>query len=223
MIKAISEHLWEKSMKIIRKINLILLILMPVLMFNSCSQIKSITQALENIKRLQFKLQNVDGFSLAGIGLNGKSTLSDFSITDGLRLTQAFATKSFPAEFILNVAAKNPNDGTGGSKQTNAVLEGLDWRLYIDDVQTVSGNIDRKIEIPGTGQTTIIPVRVSLDLYKFFNDKGYEGIINLALALGGVKSSTSRIKLDAQPTVSTPIGSMVYPGRITIFDKSFSS
>jgi len=175
------------------------------------------------MQRLQFKLENINSFSLAGIGISNKNSLKDFSLSDGFKLTNAFASNSFPAEFTLNVSARNPNDGTGGSQQVSASLAGLDWQLYIDDVPTISGNISSPLEIPGTGQSTIIPLRMSLDLYKFFQNKGYEGIVNIALALGGVKSSPARLKLDARPTVNTPFGPIVYPGRITIMDKQFTN
>lgn len=193
------------------------------LLLVSCSSLTKITQTLTNLQRLQFKLEDVNGFHLSGINLSNKSQLSDFSLADGLKLTQSFQSKNFPARFVLNVAALNPNDGTGGSKQSSATLTSFDWQLYIDDVPTISGNISKPIEIPGTGQSTIIPLAMELDLYKFFGQKGYDGLINLALALGGVKGSAARIKLDAKPTVSSPFGPITYPGRITIIDKNFTS
>ncbi len=199
------------------------LVLVSMFIFTSCTTIKNITQSLTNLKRLQFKLENVNGFNLAGINLSNKSSVSDFSITDGLKLGQAFASKSFPARFVLNVAANNPNDGTGGSKKTGATLTSFDWQLYIDDVPTIRGIINKAIEIPGTGQSTIIPVAIDIDLYKFFQEKGYDSILNLALALGGVNGSAARLKLDAKPTVQTSFGAIQYPGRITIIDKKFSS
>lgn len=189
-------------------------------MFQSCP---AVTNALANLQRLQFKLDGLSNFRLAGVSLAGKSSITDFSAFDALALTRAFGTNQFPAEFILNVAAVNPNDGKGGSRESSALLQGLEWRLLIDDKETIHGNIDAPVEIPGTGQSTIIPVRISLDLYKFFGSKGYDNVINLALALGGAKGSTSRLKLDARPTISTPIGPLAYPNRITIIDKQFSN
>ena len=206
-----------------RNIIITLLSISVIFLFNSCSTVKNITQTLLNLEKLQFRLENVNGFSIAGIGLKDKNSLSDFSIMDGVKLVNAYETKSFPAEFILNVAAKNPNDGTGGLKQASATLASLEWQLYIDDVPTIAGVTTTPVEIPGTGQSTIIPIKISLDLYKFFNDKGYNSVINLALAIGGVKGSAARLKLDAKPTVTTQFGNISYPGRITIIDKKFSS
>jgi hypothetical protein len=147
--------------------------------------------------------------------------LSDFSLTDGLSLTRSFATKSFPSDFVLNVSARNPNDGKGGTPQTTATLSRLDWRLLIDDAQTVSGDIDKTFEIPGTGQSTNIPLNVSLDLYQFFGNQGYDKVVNLALDLGDLNKNPARLKLDIHPTISTPLGNIEYPGRITVVDKEY--
>lgn len=189
--------------------------------FQGCKQLSDIGGALANLQRLKFKLDNVSGFTLSGISLSNKSKLTDFSITDGLSLANSFRSNKFPASFTLNVAAMNPNDGKGGTRSSNATLQALEWRLLIDDVPTIVGNIDKPIVIPGTGQQEIIPLTITLDLYEFFGKKGYEQVVDLALAIGGVKGNTGRLKLDAKPTVSTSFGPMTYPGRITIIDKEF--
>jgi len=178
--------------------------------------------ALGNIQKLQFKLENITNFRVAGIQTSNKSTVSDFSITDVLALTRAVASNKFPTEFTINIAAINPNDGTGTAPKRTATLSSLDFRLLIDDLPTIKGDISKPLDIPGNGQTTIIPVTVSVDLHEFFGKKGYDGLVNLALALGGAKGSTSHIKLDAKPTVSTILGNIAYPDRITIIDKQFS-
>ena len=197
------------------------LILSSGLMIFSCAAVREVSQALSNLKNLQFKLESVQGFSVAGVQVNGKSQISDFSLTDGLKLTQAFGSQSLPADFLLNVAARNPNDGSNGNMKSTMTLTKLDWILYIDNVQTISGIMDKPFEIPGNGQSTIIPVRVSLDLFKFFRDKGYDGIVNIALSLGGVKSSPSRLRLDCKPTVQSPFGP-ISSGYITVVDKQFN-
>lgn len=179
--------------------------------------------AFVNLQRLQFKLGAVNNFNLAGIRIGNVRSISDFSLVDGAKLLAAFTSGKFPASFTLNVLAKNPNDGTGGTKKTSAVLKSLAWRLFLDDKETINGNVSRNIEIPGVGQATTIPVDISLDLYKFFKDDGYNSIVNLALALGGVSGSSARIKLKATPTVDTFIGPIKYPGEITIVDKEFRS
>lgn len=186
-----------------------------------CATLGEIASVMTNLRRLQFRVSGVSEFALAGIDISRKQLAADLSVFDAVKLMKAFNERRLPAGFLLNVEAVNPNDGTGGSTRTASTLTSFEWRLLIDGKPTVSGNIERPIEIPGTGQSTIIPLRISLDLVEFYRDKGYDDILNLALALGGAKSDISRISLDAQPRVSTPLGEMAYPGRITVVSKEF--
>jgi hypothetical protein len=187
----------------------------------SCATLEQLAGALVNLQRLKFRLGAVHDFSVLGINLGGKARLQDFTASEGLRLVQAFAAKRLPAEFVLNILAVNPNDGTGGSKQTVTTLSGLESRLLIDGKPTVTGNIDRPIEIPGTGRESTIGIRLGIDLYEFFGQGGYNDILGLALAIGGKSGSSSRLSLDALPTVTTPFGPITYPNRITIINTEF--
>jgi hypothetical protein len=192
-----------------------------IFVFTSCSALRDIQNAMTNLARCKFKLESVDNFALSGIRLSDKRSLSDFSVTDGVRLAAAFARDEFPASFTLNVAAVNPNDGTGGTSQTSATLTSFAWTLIIDNTFTINGDITDPITIPGTGQKTIIPLGMNLDLAKFFKERGYDSVVNLALALGGANSSPSRIILRATPRIRTALGDITYPGAIDIIDKEF--
>ncbi len=194
-----------------------------VVFLSACVNIKQVQQALINLKRLKFKIENIENFNLNNINLQKKKSIKDFSLNDGMKLLQMYNSKTLPCNFILNVAAINPNDGTSGSKQANATITKLEWELFIDDKKTIDGIISTPIEIPGTGQNTIIPIQINIDLYKFFSDKSYDDIINLALALGGVNGSTARVKINLKPTVKTSFGNISYPGKFTVIDKEFSS
>ena len=174
-----------------------------------------------NIQRLKFKIGAVHDFRLIGIDVAGKARLSDFAVAEALKLTQSYAAKKLPVSFVMDVLAVNPNDGTNGATKTTSTLTGLECRLLIDGNPTVTGNIDQAVEIPGTGQETVVPVRLSLDLYEFFAGKRYEDLVALALAIGGRGGSPSRLALDAQPTVSTPLGPVTYTGRLTIVSVEF--
>lgn len=193
-----------------------------LLLLQGCSVVRDITNALADLKNLEFKLANVSGFRIAGVDISSKRSLSDLSMAEGLALTRAFASKQIPAEFILNVDARNPNDGSNGKPTASATLVGLDWKLYLDSKETISGDIAAPVSIPAGGQTTTIPLRMQIDLYRFFGDRGYDGLINLAMALGGVQGSTSKVVLDAQPKVNfRNFGEITYPGRLKIVDTEF--
>ncbi|GAB1371498.1 hypothetical protein MASR1M45_15600 [Candidatus Kapaibacterium sp.] len=199
----------------------LMIFIISIFFFQSCNIVKDITNTLADIGRLKFKLDNISNMSVSGITLSNKKSFNDISTTDVLKLTSSFATKKFPAEFTLNVLAQNPNDGNNGKQKTNAFIQSLDYRLIIDEITTINGDIKSEISVPGSGQSTIIPLGMGLDLYQFFGSRGYESIVNLALAIGGVNGTTSKVKLDIKPTVRTAIGPMSYPGRITVIDQEW--
>ncbi|MFN3195733.1 MAG: hypothetical protein ACE364_07295 [Chlorobiota bacterium] len=201
----------------------LLAVLVASLLFSSCKTLNQIKDSIANLQRLEFKLDNVNNFVVAGVNLSNIKSVNDLSVMDGIRLTKAFADKRLPAQFVLNLDARNPNDGTGGTKQSSATLTGLDWRLFIDGKQTIAGDISNDFIIPGTGKATNIPLTMSLDLYEFFGNEGYNDLINLALAIGGQNGSAANLKLDARPTVKTQFGNINYPGRINIVDKDWTN
>lgn len=197
----------------------IFLIISLIFLVTSCS----VYETIVNLSRLQFKLGDVNNFELNGIDISGKSKLEDFNFQDLLKLTTAFSSGSLPVTFMLNVEAKNPNDGTGGYKRTDANIKSFPWRLLVNDKEAVSGDINERIIVPGTGEITEIPIEIKLDLIELFKNKGYEDLIDLALALGGKKGSSSKLTLYATPTVTTSLGDIKYPGELKIVDKEFTN
>lgn len=184
------------------------------LFLTSCS----ILDTIENIQRLRFKLNSIADFKVSDISIASKRSYSDFSPVEILKLTSSILDGKLPIQFVLNVDANNPNDGTGGSPKTNITIESFPWRLYIDNKQTISGNIGKPISVPGVGESTIIPLTMELDLFKFFENNSLESLLNIALKLGGAEGKPTDLQLVADPVLGTPIGNLKYPNEITVVD-----
>jgi len=166
-------------------------------------------QELAALRAVDFALDRVtDGF-LAGVDIDRVRTSRDLGAGDIARLTAAAVRGEMPLSFTLHLDATNPE-----SNGVPARLVQLDWTLFIDDTETVSGvyNDERLIE-PGT--TADIPVGIELDLVRFFGDNAPD-LINLALNLAGAGGDPARLSLRARPTINTSIGPISYPGYITI-------
>lgn len=205
--------------KKIKRFFISLIILISILTFVQCSILQTIT----NLSRLQFKLGDINGFRVNNIDISSKTSLSDLTPSEMITLSSIITQGKLPVSFVLNVNAKNPNDGTGGYARTDATLKGFRWRLFIDDKETITGDIDSPISVPGTGEVTNIPLRINFDLLQFFKGEKLDQIANLVLAIGGREGNTSRITLYATPTVSTPFGDIKYPGELKIIDKNFTN
>ena len=195
------------------------LVLLVTCLLTSCS----VYETIVNLSRLQFKLGDVNKFTVSGIDITHKKKLNDFTALEALKLSSVFASGELPVSFTLNIEAKNPNDGTGGYTKTDATINSLPWRLLIDDKETIAGNIASPVTVPGTGEISLIPIKIDLDLMQFVKSQGYESILNLALAMGGREGSAARLTVFADPTVSTPLGNLNYPGELKIVDYKFTS
>ena len=180
----------------------------------------SVFNFFKSIAQLKYKLSSIGNFQIVGIPVTNKTKLSDFNASDLFKLTSAFAGKKIPVTFILNVEAFNPNTSDKSADASVSITD-FPWRLIIDDKETITGNINSPIAIPGGNQTKIFPLQMEVDLFKFFGDRGYEKVINLALQLGNQGGSPTDIKLVAQPAISTSFGILKSPGEITIISKEF--
>jgi hypothetical protein len=174
-----------------------------------------------NISRLKFKLESVNDFKVAGIGINKKSKLEDFNTMDVLKLTQRLANNELPVSFRLNVEAKNPNSEGGMLSDPSIKIKSFPWTLYIEDKETINGNIDSPLVVPGKGESRIIGLNVEFNFLKFIRDKNLEKVANIILNIGGAKGSPSSLKLIAEPVLDTPAGEMKYPEPLTIISKEF--
>ncbi|UCH66370.1 MAG: hypothetical protein JSW63_04375 [Ignavibacterium sp.] len=183
----------------------------------------SVYETMVNLSRLQFKLGDVTDFNVSGIDITNKSQLKDFTALEALKLSSVFASGELPVSFKLNIEAKNPNDGTGGYTKTDATVKSLPWRLMIDDKETIAGNISSPVTVPGTGEIALIPIQIDIDLFQVIKDQGYESLLNLTFALGGREGSSARLTVFADPTVSTALGDINYPGELKIVDHKFSN
>lgn len=190
----------------------IFLIAALTLLIASCG----VYETLTNFARLKFKVDSYNNFRVADVALEGKSKIGDFSPIDYVKLTGAFVKGELPFSFLINVEADNPNDGSGGFPSTDISIESFPFRVLLDDKQILAGNIEQAFTVPGVGENRTIPIRVDVDLLKFFKDKSFDELTNFILAVGGKDGSRSRISLFAKPVLGTPVGNIDYPDEIKI-------
>ena len=207
-----------------KRTKIIVFFLFSVFFIFACKTITKVMNTISDLENIQFKLGTVEMFSVSNINISNIKSISDVSVSDGLKLTQSFANKSLPTNFTLNVVASNPNKKSNKNPSTlDAIINSFDWILFVDEKETINGKVTTPLTVPSSTQNTIIPVRIGIDLYKFFGDKGYTDIINLALALGGANGSSSRLKLKMKPQISIAGFPLSYPNYITVVDKEFRS
>ncbi|MCS6966369.1 MAG: hypothetical protein NZ473_06355 [Candidatus Kapabacteria bacterium] len=186
-----------------------------------CGTVRQVTEALIGIERLQFRLHGIRDFTLAGIPLAQRQTVGDVTVAEATQLLTFYRRGTLPAEFTVEIAVRNPNDGREGRRRIPITLTEMEWRLLIDAVPTVTGSLPQPIEVPAAGEAIVFPLRVRMDLYQFFYQRHYEDVLRLALDIAGVGGDASRVTVEVQPTLSTPLGRLRYPQPVQIVQKEF--
>ena len=175
----------------------------------SCTALREVS----NLRKVQFAIDRVSESRLAGVDVSRLQSYEDLRSTDVLRLGAALSEGELPFAFTLHLQATNPS-----SNDVDARLTEMDWTLFLQDQETVSGRFEQEVVLP-PGDPTDLAFRMELDLVRFFDDN-LRGLVNLASAIKG-DAPPQTIKLKVQPTVATSLGPVQYPSSITVVSKEF--
>jgi LEA14-like dessication related protein len=182
-----------------------------VIILTSCSAIKE----LISFSRCEFRIKNIDRIRLAGVNIEGKSSINDFKITDLAMFTQHTLRGTLPLDMVLNIEARNPN-------QQSAAINRVEWIAYIDDQEMMTGYVDERIVIPAKNGTGIIPLQIRFDMTKILKSSTGNAIANLALNLMNTGERESQFSVKIKPTILVGSFEFEYPGYFTI-SKEFRS
>lgn len=173
-------------------------------------------QELAALRQVAFTIDSVTNASLVGVDLASIQSYEDVNPLDALRVANAVRQKSLPFDFTLHLSGRNPEDN-----DVQARLVRMDWTLFLEDRETISGVFNDDVALP-PGQSVDIPITIQLDLYTFF-DANARDLIELALNISGKGGKPKNVRLTAVPTIDTPIGPIRYPGTLDIVSTEIGS
>jgi hypothetical protein len=181
-------------------VSLLLLLLVPP----GCATLQGVLA----LRQVDFALDRVAAVRLAGVDLARIQRYEELSLLDAARVAQALSQGTLPLSMLLYVRADNPEGNP------EARLLELDWILFLQDRETVGGGLPGAVTIPVAG-SVLVPLEVRVDLLEFFQGSAQD-LVNLALSLAGQDAPPTEIRLEATPTIETPLGPIRYPRPITI-------
>ncbi|WP_420454243.1 hypothetical protein [Rubrivirga sp.] len=166
-------------------------------------------QQIAALQEVDFELDRLSNGLVAGVDLDRLRDGGSLGAADLARLGTAAARGEVPLSFVLHVGAENPADNP-----VAAQLVSLDWTLFLDDTETISGVYNDERQIPPGGAVDL-PIAMELDLARFFGSN-VRDLATLVGNLAGVSSQRQTIRLDARPSINTQFGPIQYPGTISI-------
>jgi hypothetical protein len=154
----------------------------------------SVFSGLSTVKECNYTFAGLDNFSYAGVKLDKLKDPKSLTLTDSINILTALRDKNTKLTFNTLVDIENPHSGT-------ASVEKMDWILFLDDVEMLSGinNDTIKVEPNATSRATI---QANVDPTKVLNGNSLENLWTLYCKLSGRDTSKStKVTLKLKPTV----------------------
>jgi len=187
---------------------LLIVSISSLIFFSSCDVMQQVSQ-MSNLAKCDFRLESVQQLTLAGVNVQNVKSISDLKLPDAAKLASALSSQQLPLDFTLQIEAKNPNTAAAG-------LSRMDWILLIDDIEMTRGILDQQFAIPANNGTTIIPMKMNIDLQKALSGKSADAVINFGMNLAGAGNKPTRFTLQMKPTISVGGFQIAYPGYLNV-------
>ncbi|MCF7821843.1 MAG: hypothetical protein K9M17_05295 [Mariprofundaceae bacterium] len=172
-----------------------------LLLLSSCATLQ---QGME-LSPVKFTFDRVSSVRVAGIDLMNIHEINELNMFQIARATLAVSRESLPLDLTVHLKTENPM-----INQIAATLVSMDWTLMLDGRETISGTLNERITLPA-GEAQSIPLKLSLNMFEYFNEKNALDMLDLALAFAGSGGSVPEgVALRIRPTISTPFGPMTY-------------
>jgi len=158
-----------------------------------------------DLSKVKFSLDRVSAVRLAGIDLMKIDSLEEINMFQMARATMALSREDLPLNLTLHLKSENPL-----ANQVAARLTRMDWTLVLDGRDTISGSMEKNIQL-AAGESHDIPLNLSLNMFEFFNEKSVMDMLELALAFAGEDGAIpAGVALRVRPTIDTIFGPITY-------------
>ena len=169
----------------------------------------------------EFRIENTSEFAICGIDI---SDLGSLSVVQAATIGAYWLQGECPMDFNMGLGIKNPNTGQSGLPKISITLTSLDYDLFMDPiqgededtVQVAEGLFTGEFGIGDDGTIAVLDLGIEFDGFQVFEILGPAGIIDLALAVGGIDGNIrdedhlGRLQMFAVPTIETPLGDMTW-------------
>lgn len=179
-----------------------------VLYFQSCGVFRQ-TRQMKNFANCDFRITTVENIVLSGINVQQLKGMNDLNMLQAGKILAGLAGGNLPISMTVNIEAKNPNN-------EQAIMNKMEWILYVDSIQLINGILNKNITIPPDGGKIIIPMDMSFNILDFINNSKKDDLLNTAFNLVDKGNRPIKIKIKAKPSIIVGRRNISYPGYITI-------
>lgn len=181
-------------MKKISKTVASVILLISFMMLSGCDVMNNIGGAYR-LSQSEYRYNSLGNIQLGDLNLGNASSISLSNLASVATILAGGSNmQSIPLSMTLNMDVTNPNTAA-------AFLDALDYQIMLNDLELVEGKMDRAIRIE-PGETTVIPIPVSIDLKSLMNRYSQERVTKEISSFLGITPNETTVSVKLWPKLT---------------------
>lgn len=175
---------------------------------NSCGLLNQAGE-YDRFVNSNFTLSSVEIIEIGGVDISEVDDKAGLNVGDIMTLTGRVFSGEMPSKLKVYIKVDNNTDEV-------AAISGMDWKLFMKDVEYANGIIDRRVEVKPYS-TKIFPVKADVDLMKILKSESLPQILKVVFDINDIEAVKKLdIELKIKPYYKSGTKLKKYPGYISL-------
>jgi LEA14-like dessication related protein len=194
--------------------NKILTLCLTVVTLFGCGVNKQ-AQQIAALEKCTYKLISAENITIGGTSINNIVNMENLNLASLPGLALGLLRQDVPLKARLNLEIKNPSS-------SQAAINEFEYKVLINNQELATGFVNQLVDVQ-PGGTTMVPVDLNLNAYKFIsNKKVMQEVAEFLKAGSGTEERKGLVTLKIKPSIKVGNTLVKYPGFISM-DKEISS
>jgi LEA14-like dessication related protein len=194
--------------------NKILTLCLTVVTLFGCGVNKQ-AQQIAALEKCTYKLISAENITIGGTSINNIANMENLNLSSLPGLALGLLRQDVPLKARLNLEIKNPSS-------SQAAINEFEYKVLINNQELATGFVNQLVDVQ-PGGTTMVPVDLNLNAYKFIsNKKVMQEVVEFLQAGSGTDERKGLVTLKIKPSIKVGNTLVKYPGFISM-DKEISS
>lgn len=192
----------------------ILILCLTVVTLFGCGVNKQ-AQQIAALEKCKYKLISAENITVGGTSINNIVNMENLNLASLPGLALGLLRQDVPLKARLNLEIKNPSS-------SQAAINEFEYKVLINNQELATGFVNQLVDVQ-PGGTTVVPVDLNLNAYKFIsNKKVMQEIAEFLQGGSGAEERKGLLTLKIKPSIKVGSALVKYPGFFTV-DKEISS
>lgn len=156
-----------------------------------------------------FTFSHVEAIEIGGVDLSDVDEKTGLNAGDIMTLTGRVFSGGLPSKLKVYIEVENNTDKM-------AAISGMDWKLFMKDVEYANGVIENRVEVKPYSSKTF-PVKADVDLMKILQSESLVQILKVVFNINDIDAVKKLdIELKIKPYYKSGTKMKKYPGYISL-------